>query len=68
MIHYNLGRTYYKISISEKIKTINNKIDQNKALYIRKNNFACLFSVHNTISLSPPEQVCLMSLIKHACS
>ena len=46
---------------------------------IRKNIFACLFSVHNTISLSRHEQVCLMrlcfekhlskcSLIKHTCS
>ena len=33
MIHYNLGRTYYKMSISEKIKAINNKIEQNKAKY-----------------------------------
>ena len=33
-----------------------------------KNIFACLFSVHNTISLSRHEQVCLMSLIKHTCS
>ena len=30
--------------------------------YIRKNIFACLFSVHNTISLSRHEQVCLMRL------
>ena len=29
---------------------------------IRKNIFACLFSVHNTISLSCHEQVCLMRL------
>ena len=28
---------------------------------IRKNIFACLFSVHNTISLSRHEQVCLMN-------
>ena len=33
LIHYNLGRTYYKMSISEKIKAINNKIEQNKAKY-----------------------------------
>ena len=31
IIHYNLGRTFYKMSISEKIKTIDNKIEQNKA-------------------------------------
>ena len=30
--------------------------------FIRKNIFACLFSVHNTISLSSHEQVCLISL------
>ena len=29
---------------------------------VRKNIFACLFSVHNTISLSRHEQVCLMRL------
>ena len=29
---------------------------------IRKNIFACLFSVHNTISLSRHEQVCLIRL------
>ena len=34
-----------------------------QSLYsIRKNIFACLFSVHNTISLSRHEQVCLMRL------
>ena len=32
---------------------------------ICKNVFACLFSVHNTISLSRHEQVCF---IKHTCS
>ena len=31
--HYDLGRTFYKMSISEKIKAINNKIEQNKAQY-----------------------------------
>ena len=31
VIHYNLRRTYYKMSISEKIKTINNKFGRNKA-------------------------------------
>ena len=30
---YNLGRAYYKLSISEKNKTIDNKIEQNKAQY-----------------------------------
>ena len=33
IIRYDLGRTYYKMSISEKIKTIDNKIEQNKAQY-----------------------------------
>ena len=33
IIHYDLGRTYYKMSIGEKIKAINNKIEQNKAQY-----------------------------------
>ena len=31
IIHYDLGRTFYKMSISEKIKTIDNKVEQNKA-------------------------------------
>ena len=34
IIHYDLGRTYYKMSISEKIKTIDNEIEQNKAQYV----------------------------------
>ena len=29
-------------------------------LYVRKNIFACLFSVHNTIILSRHKQVCLL--------
>ena len=33
IIHYDLGRTYYKMSISEKIKTIDKKIEKNKAQY-----------------------------------
>ena len=33
IIHYSLGRTYYKMRTSEKIKTIDNKIEQNKAQY-----------------------------------
>ena len=39
---------------------LNNEIRQ--IIYLRKNIFACLFSVHNTISLSRHEQVCLMRL------
>ena len=31
IIHYDLRRTYYKTSISEKIKIINNKVEQNQA-------------------------------------
>ena len=33
IIHYDLGRTYYKMNISEKIKTIDSKIEQNKTGY-----------------------------------
>ena len=33
IIHYDLERTFYKMSISEKIKGINKKIKQNKAQY-----------------------------------
>ena len=36
-------------------------------IIIRKNIFACLFSVHNTISLSRHEQVCLMRLRFERC-
>ena len=31
IIHYDLGRAYFKMSINEKIKTIHDKINQNKA-------------------------------------
>ena len=33
IIRYNLRRTYYKMIISKKIKTINNEIGQNKAQF-----------------------------------
>ena len=33
MIHNDLGRTSYKMSISETIKSIKNKIEQNKTQY-----------------------------------
>ena len=33
IIHYDLGRTYYKATIAEKIKTIDKKIKQNKDQY-----------------------------------
>ena len=33
IIHYDLERTYYKMSISEKIKAINNNIEKDKAQY-----------------------------------
>ena len=32
---------------------------------MHENNFACLFSVHNTISLSRHVQVCLKSMLFH---
>ena len=40
---------------------------------IHKDIFACLFSIHNTISLSCHEQVCLsgqtyLNILKHTCS
>ena len=37
-------------------------VKDNTYINIRKNIFACLFSVHNTISLSRHEQVFLMRL------
>ena len=40
------------VSIYDRISTVS----------IRKNIFACLFSVHNTINLSRHEQVCLIRL------
>ena len=33
IIHYNFGRTYYKMTITGKLKTIDKKIEQNKAQY-----------------------------------
>ena len=41
---------------------IKHQIFANKHLLIRENLFACLFSVHNTISLSRHEQTCLIRL------
>ena len=37
-------------------------LTRKKMIYIRKNIFTCLFSVHNAISLSRHEQVCLIRL------
>ena len=31
--HYDLGKTYYKMIVSEKIKTVDNKIEQNNTQY-----------------------------------
>ena len=33
IIHLDLGRTNYRMALSEKIKTIDNKIEQNKVQY-----------------------------------
>ena len=33
IIHWNVGKNYYKMTASEKVETINNKIVQNKAQY-----------------------------------
>ena len=38
------------------------QINSEMLMKIRKNIFACLFSIHNTISLSRHEQVCLSRL------
>ena len=37
-------------------------LTSNGSTVIRKNTFACLFSINNTISLSRHEQVCLSGL------
>ena len=55
----NKIRDYFNNEIKER-KDLIKKL--NKYLVILKNIFACLFSVHNTISLSRHEQVCLMRL------
>ena len=33
IIHWDIGRTYYKMNISKKIKAINDKIKENKTQY-----------------------------------
>ena len=48
--------TLFKSNVQEKIVGISQLHN------ICKNMFACLFTVHNTISLSRHEQVCLTSL------
>ena len=40
-----MGRTYYKMDISEKIKTIDNKTEQNKAQYNLDRQTAKLFAL-----------------------
>ena len=49
--------------IKKLVKNLYKNKQITKQVYnIRKNIFACLFSVHNTISLSRHEQVCIMRL------
>ena len=33
MVYYDFERTYYKMTVSDKIKTVDNKIVQNKGRY-----------------------------------
>ena len=51
---------------NDETENVNGAIVMNMVLkgqcQIRKNIFACLFSVHNTICLSRQEQVCLIRL------
>ena len=50
-----------KHNVRDSVKT--SKLSKTRKLLIRKNIFACLFSIHNTISLSRHEQVCLSGLL-----
>ena len=51
IIHYDLGRTHYKQSISEKIKTVDNRIKQNKVQY-DLNKQAAKISALSSINIS----------------
>ena len=57
-LHFSEGKAALAISSKEKFHLQ----VKSKVKLIRKNIFACLFSIHNTISLSRHEQVCLMRL------
>ena len=63
--------TWYSLSLFSAIFLFSDYIYFHISNYItifvlRKNIFACLFSVQNTISLSPHEQVCLIKPILDA--
>ena len=59
----DLFKSKYQLLINEKEKVGTEILKNPKGIIdIRKNISACLFSVHNTISLSCHEQVCLMRL------
>ena len=45
IIYSNLGRTYYKRIVTEKIRTIDNKIEQNKAQYDLDKQAAKIFAL-----------------------
>ena len=51
IIHYDLGRTYYKMSISEKIKAI----EQNKAQYNLDRQTAKIFALSSSGNVSKYE-------------
>ena len=62
---YEKGKYKYKIQNYKIHKFMKYKIceiENSECRLSCKNVFACLFSVHNTISLSRHEQVCLMRL------
>ena len=73
IIHYDLGRTHYKQSISEKIKTVDNRIKQNKVQY-DLNKQAAKISALPSINISKfdfltgkdglPEKTCQKKLLR----
>ena len=49
IIHSDLGRTFYKMTVRRKIKTIDNKMDQNKAQHNLDKQTAKILTYHQEI-------------------
>ena len=73
ILHRNIVNIYIIYEITSNYSDINYpglenclfrsiKLTKNADIDIHKDIFACLFSIHNTISLSRHEQVCLSGL------
>ena len=66
-MNVRLGRAYYKMSISEKTKTIDNKIEQNKAQYDLDRQTAKISAYHQEMLVNMNFELAKMFYLKKTC-